>query len=121
MGKKQKASKSTAAKKDDVQNVSPPSDITVGCFAALRLAKYYDEIPQIGRVVALDTMNVTVEWWLGAYTDNWREWKVRGKVVTETFPRNAVLCADITFTKSFRLPSSFVSKLKSLYSCKELI
>ena len=42
-----------------------------GDFVALSLFKYEDEIPQIGRVVAVDEINVTIEWWIGSYHTTW--------------------------------------------------
>ena len=45
----------------------PSNHCCVGDFVALRLVKYEDEIPQIGKVLEVDNMNVTVEWWIGGY------------------------------------------------------
>ncbi len=83
-------------------------------MVALRLDKYADEIPQIGKVVKLTDMDVTVEWWIGCYSDTWREWKERGAVVTETFPRNAIIYSGIHFTKTFRLRGSTVNPLTAI-------
>ena len=47
----------------------------VGDFVALRLEKYEDEIPQIAKVVGKDGFDVTVEWWVGTYSNLWTEWK----------------------------------------------
>ena len=46
-----------------------------------RLFKYNDEIPQIGKVVELDEMNVMIEWWIGIFRDIWRQWKEKKNVV----------------------------------------
>jgi len=35
-------------------------------MVALRLQKYADDLPQIGKVVNLTDMDVTVEWWIGS-------------------------------------------------------
>jgi len=92
----------------------------VGQFVALRLAKYDDEIPQIAKVVRIDGSNVTVEWWMGSFSDNWREWKEKNKVIQETFHRNAIIKSGITFTASKRLPQCLVEELKKLYEMVEL-
>ena len=80
-------------------------------MVALRLHKYELDVPQIGKAVELSDMDVTVEWWHVNYSSVWIEWKEKGKVIVETFPRNAVLCCEIQFTKS----------LKDAYKSKELI
>ena len=67
----------------------------------LRLAKYDDEIPQIAQLLAIDELNVTVEWLFGTYYSNWSVWKERGIPVQETLPKNAVI-SKVHFTKSKR-------------------
>ena len=90
-------------------------------MVALRLHKYADEIPQIGRVVDLTDLDVTVEWWVGTYRDTWREWKKKGAVVKETMPRNAIIHGRVQLTKSLRLTAATVRELKRAYDAKELI
>lgn len=90
-------------------------------MVALCLHKYADEIPQIGRVIDLIDLDVTVEWWVGTYGDTWREWKIRGTVVTETMPRNAVIHSRVHLTKSLWLTAKIVKELKCAYDSKELI
>ena len=93
----------------------------VGDFVALRLSKYEDEIPQIGKVVKVDEMNVTIEWWIGNYSKTWICWRQeKGEPVTETVPRNAVI-HKVTFTKSMRISSNLKEDLKYLYGNTELI
>ena len=40
-------------------------------MVALCLQKYADDLPQIGKVVNLTDMDVTVEWWIGSYSSTW--------------------------------------------------
>ena len=88
---------------------------------ALRLAKYDDEIPQIGQVVDLDELDVTVEWWIGRYADTWKCWKdKKGVPIQETFPKTAVL-QRVIFTKSLRLNTSVKEELKIAYENVEFI
>jgi len=105
----------------NVTEESTEITLQVGCMVALRLQKYSEDIPQIAKVVKLTELDVTVEWWIGAYGDTWREWKERGRVITETFPRNAVIHHNIRFTKSLRLPKHLITELKDAYRSKELI
>ena len=86
-------------------------------FVALCLAAY-DEVPQIDKVVAIDENDVSVQWWMGSYFDNWREWK---EVVEERFPRNAIIKSGIVFTSTKRLNKATISELKELYSKVEFI
>ena len=92
----------------------------VGEFVALRLSKY-DEVPQIAKVIKIDQDDVTVEWWIGSYYDNWREWKQRKQVVKESFHRNAVIKSGFTFTASQRLRTSTITELRQLYDMVEFI
>lgn len=93
----------------------------VGQFVALRLVKYDDEVPQIAKVVGLDDMDVTVQWWLGRYHENWREWKKKDRVVEEKLPRNAIIKSGITLTRAKRLTKAAVNELKLLYDLVEFI
>ena len=96
-------------------------DIWPGTFVALRLAKYDDEIPQLAKVVSVSDMDVRIEWWTGRYRDVWTEWKVKGKVVQETFPRNAVIRSSISLSRSNRLSNALVEELCKLYLNIEFI
>lgn len=103
------------------QSRSVCSDCCEGDFVALRLSKYDDEIPQIGRVVAVDEMDVTIEWWIGSYNTTWICWKKeKGEPIIETVPKNAVIY-KVTFTKSMRISSSLKTNLKHIYENTELI
>ena len=84
-----------------------------GDFVALRLAKYDDEIPQLAKVEAVSDMDVTIQWSTGTYGDVWTEWKVRGVVITETVPRNAVIKSSLS--RSNRMLPTLIKELKSLY------
>ena len=50
-------------------------------MVSLRLHKYELDIPQIGKIVRLNTLDVTVEWWIGSYSSTWIEWKEKGTVM----------------------------------------
>ena len=81
----------------------------------------YDEVPQIAKVVGLDDMDVTVQWWLGGYSDNWREWKNKNVVIEEKLPRNAIIKSGIVFTRSKRLAKCDINELRLLYDSVEFI
>ena len=98
-----------------------PENLSSGKMVALRLVKYFDEIPQIGKVVSVSDMEVTIEWFIGSYSDVWISWKRNNKVVKETVPKNAVIYSDIDLTKSSRLKPSTRKALQELYEIKELI
>lgn len=88
---------------------------------ALRLHKYKDEIPQIARIVRITDFEITIEWWVGTFHGIWIEWKERGRVIKETFPKNAVLSTNISFYKSRRLTPKCIAELKQLYLSKQFI
>ena len=95
----------------DQPRLIPSNHCCVGDFVALRLVKYEHEIPQIGKVLKVDDMNVTIEWWIGGYNKTWICWKKeKGESVTETVPKNAVI-HKITFTKSMRISSNLKADL----------
>ena len=102
---------------DDVAESIPVQ----GKMVALCLHKYKDDLPQIGKVVKLTEMEVTVEWWIGTYHSTWIKWKERGKVIQETFPRNAILTNTVHLTKAKRLTLACITELKQAYTLKELI
>ena len=96
--------------------VPTPSEITkllqstqVGQFAAIKLQKYNDEIPQIGKVKNVREKEIQVEWWTGRWNNTWRMWKTKGAVNIETFPRTAILMAPLKSSKSSRIDT--VTKL----------
>ncbi len=78
-------------------------------------------MPQIGTIVEEHDHAVTVEWWIGGYSNAWVPWKRRGKVVREKMPRTAILLEGIQLTKANRLKPETVQSLKSLYSAIEFI
>ena len=96
-------------------------EIWPGSFVALRLVKYDDEVPQLAKVVRVSDMDVTVDWWTGRFRDVWTEWKVKGKVVRETYPRNAIIRGSITLSRSNRLSAALVKELQELYKDIEFI
>ena len=124
-----KANKRRTKKKNESTISNPPTDQTrpvrsnqcsEGDFVALRLNKYDDEIPQIGRVMKVDESDVTIEWWVGIYSSPWICWKQRGEPVEETFTKNAVIYR-VKFTKSMRISSELKADLKQIYENTELI
>ena len=84
---------------------------TVGKFAALRLKKYDDEVPQIAKVKTITNLEVTVEWWIGRWGDTWTEWKQQGKAVEETVHQNAIIMAPIELSRSNRLTKNTIIEL----------
>ena len=123
MGKKRPAKEKLdrTQSSTNVQLTQSSASYKVGVMVALRLASYYDEIPQIGKIIELTETDVTVEWWIGGYSNPWVQWKKKNEPVSETFPRNAILCGGVTFTRGFRLLPEAIKKLRSLYASKELI
>ena len=72
-----------------------PVNLEVGKFAALRLHKYDDEVPQLARILSIGEMEVNIEWWIGGWSNNWSPWKTRGVINTESVHRNAIIMAPI--------------------------
>lgn len=93
----------------------------VGKFAALRLKKYDDEVPQLGKVTAIDDLEVNVEWWIGRWTDTWTVWKQRGKPVTEAVHKNGIIMAPIELSRSSRLTKTTITQLQNIYKDVEFI
>ena len=98
-----------------------PTEITAGTYVACYLQKYCDEEPQLSKVVCIDGEQLEVEWLVGSYSEPWTVWKEkRGReYVTwkELIPMHAVLF-PVSLTKTQRLPSSLILKLKTLYEQK---
>ena len=78
----------------------------------------YKEWPLIGKITAVDGVNITIDWYVGTYTGTWKEWHGRkdGKAVifSDTIPLKDILM-KVSFTKSMRLPSMIIPALKELY------
>ena len=111
----------TCTPTDHKSELVPSNHCCEGDFVALRLAKYEDEIPQIGKVVMVDDMNVTIEWWIGRFNSTWICWrKHKGVPVEETFPKNADIYR-IKFTKSMRLNTTLQADLKHIYENIEFV
>ena len=107
---------------------SPLEEITpeigkaaLGEFVALRLSKYDDEIPQIGKVVSISEQDVLIQWWIGSYYDTWREWREKNQPVQEKMHRNSIIKSGIKFTSAKRLNKKTINELKKIYSLVELI
>ena len=68
---------------------------------------------------AFDEGSVTIEWLDGTYTGVWAYWRDKGKVITETLPKRAVVAA-IHMTRSMRLQRQTIANLKATYSTAAL-
>ena len=86
----------------------------IGDYVALRCFKYKDYLPQIGRLSSINDTTVEIEWLDGSYSGIWVYWKHRGKLISETFPRRALVGA-INLSASMRLKSETVTSLKQVY------
>ena len=88
-----------------------------GEYVAVKCGKY-KERPLIGRISEVDNVNITIDWYIGTYSDTWKEWRGRqdGKPVifSDSIPVKDILM-KVSFTKSMRLPSSVIRSLKELY------
>ena len=98
----------------------PKKEINRSKFAALRLAKYNDEIPQIGKIIDIQEFNVTIEWWIGTYSTNWMPWKSNGQLNLETVHENAIIMT-LELAKTQRIQKNDISALKNLYSDVEFM
>ena len=92
------------------------SGMQVACF----VPNYKEEEPQIGTITAIPvgSKNVEIEWMVGTYSEPWTVYKTRerGKYVTwkEMIPLSSVLF-PVELTRSCRLNTGFVKKLKHAY------
>lgn len=91
-----------------------------GTQVACYLPEYEDEEPQIGTIIDIPVASesVEVEWMAGAYSEPWTVCKKRekGRYVTwkQTIPLSSILF-PIELTRSCRLNTAFVRKLKHAY------
>ena len=114
-------------KKEEEEQQTPGSNTQsskapiIGEFVALRLKKYEDEIPQVGKVVGMNDLELDIEWWIGGWGINWTQWKTRGQPNIETVHKNAIIMAPIVLTKSYRLSKATQKQLKELYEVVELM
>ena len=98
-----------------------PTEITVGTIVSCFLSKYSDEESQLGRVLKInegENCNLEI---VGSYSETWTVWKQKEgrEYVTwkEVIPTDTMLF-PVTLTRSERLPSSLISKLKYAYEQK---
>ena len=105
---------------DSEQIVEEEKRIAPGSYVAMRLQKYCNEIPQIGRVLTIDGECLTIQWWEGTYSGTWKECKSKGEVLTEEVNKDAVL-KEVQLSKSSRLNKEQVEDLKSLYNSVDLV
>ena len=115
MGKRSKSctEKSKKKKSDD-------QTICSGIYVLLKCEKYKDFLPQIGHIAEIDDSSVTIEWLEGSFSGTWSYWKHRGKVITETFPKRAII-KRIELTASMRLKKTDVQDVKQLYETAEFV
>ena len=92
--------------------------LTQGEYVALNLAKYSDH-PLIGRITDVQGRDVTVEWMVGTYSGQWREWKGRegGKsvVYSDIVKPTDIVRRGIKFTRSKKLSLTDIKELKAVY------
>lgn len=69
-GKKKKKKQTSQEDKSEEKSCKETYDLDIrtGNFAATRLTKHEDKISQRGKIVKMEDMNVTVEWWIGRYS-----------------------------------------------------
>ena len=92
-----------------------------GDYVTLKCQKYKEFLPQIGKVVAVSDATIKVEWLEGDYEEEFKFWKGRrGKIVTEEFPKRAVM-GRVTLTASMRLTDSDITILKDSYATAEFV
>lgn len=94
--------------------------VHVGNLIALKIEKYREELPQIGKVVAIDEASVTVNWLIGSYSGIFTYWKERGEIIQEVFPLRGVIC-PIKLSPSMRLAKVDSSTLKEIYVSSEFV
>ena len=82
-------------------------------YVVLKLIKYEEELPQIGRVEKINSSTVTVNWLIGSYSGVFSFWKEKGKVICETYPIRSVMCS-ILFSSSMRMNKKDVQSIKLL-------
>lgn len=86
----------------------------VACF----IPDYRDEIPQIGKLVAVSSSDVVIEWWSGTYTSTWRALTKRvgrsSEPWTERVSKSSVLF-EISLTRGLKLSKQTQEKLHKAY------
>jgi hypothetical protein len=94
--------------------------LTQGDVIAMKIHKYHDELPQIGRILRLDATTVTIQWMVGSYTGNFSYWKEKGSIIAETFPRRGIMCR-VLLTQSMRLGKEVATAIKEAYKTAEFV
>lgn len=93
--------------------------LSVGTIVACFIPRYSDEEPQLGKVISIrEEENVEVEWMVGSYSEPWRIWKEKKEKEYVTWkdivPKDTVLF-PVSLSKTNRLLSSDIAKLKTVY------
>lgn len=94
--------------------------VTVGDFVALKVSKYCEELPQIGKVAEIDDASIKVDWLVGSYSSNFAFWKEKGTVIQEVFPLRGVVC-PIKLSSAMRLAKVDAVALKKVYISAEFV
>ena len=78
------------------------ANVNVGDTVALKIMKYHEELPQLGKVVEISESSVTVDWLIGTYSGTFSFWKEKGKVISEIYPLRGIIC-PLKLTSTMKL------------------
>ena len=79
------------------------------------LSAKYSERPLIGKVNSVTGETITIDWFIGTYSGDWKLWKGRHGQYSDDIHVKDVLYRNIVFSKSMRLKASTVLDLKKIY------
>lgn len=96
------------------------SKVHTGDYVALKIMKYHEDLPQIGKVIKISKSSVCVDWLVGSYSATFAFWKEKGKVIREVFPLRGIVC-PIELTSAMKLKKQDISSLKNLYISAEFV
>ena len=100
-------------------DASQIQQLKAGSIVACFLSEYSEE-PQLGTIVDIpDDTSFEIEWMVGTYSEPWKIWREKkGKnYVTwnEIIPKESVLF-PVLLSKTNRIPTDLISKLKVTYA-----
>ena len=105
-------------------NVLKPNEIlknvNVGNYLSLKIKQYYEDLPQIGKVVKINDSSVTVDWLVGSYSGTFGFWRERGKVIREVYPLRGIMC-HLKLTPAMKLTKVNICSLKKTYLSAEFV
>ena len=61
--------------------------VCVSDYVAMKIERYRQELPQIGKVKEINSSTVTVEWLIGSYSGIFMFWKERGVIICDSSRR----------------------------------